>query len=351
MKKVIYIVIIVVVLGLIGYKLTSNKEKNEAQTAIVAIKNNNVAVRADVADVKDLSMQYISNSTFAPKQEVKISADAAGLVTRVLVEEGAVVRAGQTLAIIDGNKQNVSVSNAQAVYQNAQVEYSRFESAYKTGGVTKQQLDQVRLQLENAKNNLRSAQISVSDLSIKAPFSGIINSRNIEPGLYVNPGKELFEIVDVSSLKLKVNVDEKNIGSIKLGQTVKVTSQVLSDKTFEGKITFIAPKADASLNFPVELEIKNNNAKDLKAGMYGTAYFGSDQKVNALVVSRNAFVGSVSSGQIYAIKEGKAVLTKVTTGRNFGDYIEIISGLEKGTQVVTSGQINLSDGTAVEIIK
>ncbi|RZL46512.1 MAG: efflux RND transporter periplasmic adaptor subunit [Pedobacter sp.] len=351
MKKVIYIVIIVVVLGLIGYKLSSNKEKNEAQTAIVAIKNNNVAVRAEIVDVKDLSMQYITNSTFTPNQEVKISADASGLVTRVLVEEGAVVKAGQTLAVINGNKQNVNVSNAQAVYQNAQVEYSRFESAYKTGGVTKQQLDQIRLQLENAKNNLRSAQISASDLNIKAPFSGIINSRNIEPGLYVNPGKELFEIVDVSSLKLKVNVDEKNIGSIKLGQNVKVTSQVLSDKTFEGKITFIAAKADASLNFPVELEIKNNNAKDLKAGMYGTAYFGSDQKVNALVVSRNVFVGSVSSGQIFAIKDGKAVLTKVTTGRNFGDYIEIISGLEKGTQVVTSGQINLSDGTTVEIIK
>lgn len=351
MKKVIYIVIIVVVLGLIGYKLSSNKEKNEAQTAIVAIKNNKVAVRAEVVDQKDLSMQYITNSTFTPKQEVKISADASGLVSRVLVEEGAMVKSGQTLAVINGNKQNVNVSNAQAVYQNAQVEYSRFESAYKTGGVTKQQLDQMRLQLENAKNNLRSAQISASDLNIKAPFAGIINKRNIEPGLYVNPGKELFEIVDVSSLKLKVNVDEKNIGSIKLGQSVKVTSQVLSDKTFEGKITFIAPKADASLNFPVELEIKNNNAKDLKAGMYGTAYFGSDQKVNALVVSRNAFVGSVSSGQIFAIKGGKAVLTKVTIGRNFGDYIEIIAGLEKGTQVVTSGQINLSDGTAVEIIK
>ncbi|RRJ93877.1 efflux RND transporter periplasmic adaptor subunit [Flavobacterium macacae] len=351
MKKVIYIVVIVAVIGLIGYKLTSNKDKNEAETAVVAEKNTDVAVRADTVNIKEVSSQYIANSTFLPKQEVMLSADASGLVRRVLVEEGAFVKAGQTLAIIDGDKLNVNVANAQAVYKNAQVEYSRFESAYKTGGVTKQQLDQTRLQLENAKNSLRSSQLAASDVNIKASFSGIINKRNVEPGLYVNPGKELFEIVDVTSLKLKVNVDEKNISSLKLGQTVKVTAQILSDKTFEGKITFIAPKADGSLNFPVELEIKNNSSKDLKAGMYGTAYFGSDQKVEALVAPRTAFVGSISSGQIFVIKDGKVTLTKVTTGRSFGDYIEITTGIEKGTPVVVSGQINLSDGTAVQIIK
>ncbi len=351
MKKIVYVVIIVVVLGLIGYKLTQNKESIEVETAIVAQTNSFVAVRTDTVQVRQVSAPYISNSTFAPKQEVMLSADAAGLVTRVLVDEGAFVKKGQTLAIISGEKQNVGVSNAQVVYQNAQVEFGRFESAFKTGGVTKQQLDQARLQLDNARNNLRSAQISASDLNVKSSFAGIVNKRNIEPGMYVNPGKELFEIVDVTSLKLKVNVDEKNIGSLKMGQTVKVTAQILSDKTFEGKITFIAPKADSSLNFPVELEIKNTNANDLKAGMYGTAYFGGEQKVEALVAPRNAFVGSISSGQIFVIENDKAKLAKVASGRSFGDYIEITSGLEKGAIVVVSGQINLADGSPVQIIK
>ncbi|MNL17880.1 multidrug efflux system protein MdtE [compost metagenome] len=161
----------------------------------------------------------------------------------------------------------------------------------------------------------------------------------------------MFEIVNVSSLKLKVNVDEKNIGFVKLGQSIKVESAVLSNKTFQGKVTFIAPKADGSLNFPVELEINNNTANDLKAGMYGTAYFGDEQTANALVVPRDAFVGSVSSNQVFVVKDGKAVLTKVTSGRVFGDQVEIISGIESGAQVITTGQINLLDGTAVEIIK
>src|SRR5690606_15414610 len=141
------------------------------------------------------------------------------------------------------------------------------------------------------------------------------------------------------------------IGQIKLGQSVKVGSPVLPDQNFYGSVTFIAPKADGSLNFPVELEIKNNANNDLKAGMYGTAHFGGEQSVNALVVPRGAFVGSVSSNPIFAIENGEAVLKNVVSGRNFVDYIEVVSGLEKVTVVVTSGQINLLEGTPVEIIK
>ena len=344
-------VILIVVLAGIIYVLNKNKAKNEAQTAIVAQSNASVAVRADVVDVKELNTQYSANNTFIPKQEVNISAEATGRVTKVLVKEGDFVRPGQTLAIVDGDKQNTAVMNAQAVYNNAMSEVSRFESAYSSGGVTKQQLDQVKLQLENAKNNLRSAQLNASDVNIKASFAGIVNKKNVEAGQHVSPGNVLFEVVDVTSLKLKVNVDEKNIGTIKLGQNVTIKAHVLSDKTFEGKITFIAPKADASLNFPVEIEVKNNEGKDLKAGMYGTAYFGDDKKEAVLVAPRAAFVGSVSTGQIFAIKDGKATLTKVNTGRSFGDYIEIISGIEKGTQIVVAGHNNLAEGVAIEIIK
>jgi len=352
MKRVIITVIIIAAaLAGIMFILNNNKAQNEADTAEVAIQNAAVAVRADTVAYKDVNAQYVTNGVFAPKQEVMLSAEAPGKVVRVLVEEGAFVKAGQTLAIIDGDKQNVNVSNAQAVYANAEAEVARFESAFATGGVTKQQLDQVKLQLENAKNNLKSAQLSASDVNITASFAGIINKRNIEPGSYVNPGSELFEVVNVATLKLKINVDEKNIGQVKLGQSIRVESPVLPNQTFDGVVTFIAPKADGSLNFPVELEIKNNANNDLKAGMYGTAYFGSEQPVNALVVPRNAFVGSVSTNQVFSVVDGKAVLNHVVSGRSFGDNIEIVSGLEEGAVVVTSGQINLLEGTPIEIIK
>jgi len=352
MKKII-ITSVITIAALVGifYVLNKNKAKNEAQTAVVAQKNTGVTVRVADAGYEDLNIQYTTNGVFVPQQEVMISAETSGSVVRVLVQEGARVSAGQTLAIIKGDKQNVAVSNAQAVYNNAIAEVARFENAFSSGGVTKQQLDQVKLQLENAKNNLRSAQLNATDVNIKASFSGVVNTRNIEPGSYVNPGQQLFEIVNITTLKLKVNVDEKTIGTIKNGQKVLVESAAIPGQQWTGTVSFIAPKADASLNFPVELEIRNNGSNDLKAGMYGTAIFGNEQLSNALVVPRTAFVGNVSSNQIFVAQDGKAILKEVVAGRNFGNFVEIISGIETGTTVITTGQINLTNETPIKIIQ
>lgn len=352
MKKAI-ISIAAIGLAIAGtvYTLNKNKAKSQEETAIVAQKNSHISVRAGNVEFRAVNTQYVANGVFQPKQEVHLSAETQGRVIRVLAKEGQFVRAGQTLAIIKGDKLNVNVNNAQAVYNNALAEVKRFESAYSTGGVTKQQLDQVRLQAETAKNSLQSARLMASDVNVTASFAGIINKRNIEPGAFVAPGNPLFDIVNISTLKLAVTIDEKNIGSIRVGQSVEVTSSVYPKTKFSGVVTFVAPKADTSLNFPVEVEIKNNSQNDLKAGMYGTAYFGSQDASQVLTVPRNAFVGSISSNKVYVIKNGKAELRTIVSGRNFGEYIEVVSGLSNGEQVVTSGQINLSDQSPVEIIR
>ncbi|TJZ62816.1 efflux RND transporter periplasmic adaptor subunit [Sphingobacterium olei] len=350
-RAIITVIIIAAVLAGIFYILNKNKAKNEQETQEAAVTNATVAVRVDTARRQSVDLAYLANGTFIPKQEVTVSAEAAGRVVRVLVDEGSRVSAGQTLAIVEGDKLNVSVANAQAVFNNAQADVQRFESAYATGGVTKQQLDQVKLQFENAKNNLQSAKLTAGDVTIKTSVSGIVNSRKIEPGTYLNVGAPAFDIVNVSTLKLRVNVDEKNVATLKVGQTVNVTASVYADKKFTGKITFIAPKSDGSLNFPVEIEIANNANNDLRAGMYGTASFGNEDTVDVLVIPRTAFVGSVSDNKVFVAKGDKAIAKQVVSGRNFGDFIEVISGVNDGDQVIVSGQINLFDQTPITVIK
>jgi membrane fusion protein (multidrug efflux system) len=355
MKKIIItIVVIAASLGIIGYILTNNKKKNEAKTAIVAEKNASVSVKIDTVKTEEVSLDFVSNGNFEPIQELKFSAEKSGKVTKVLVKEGDYVSVGQTLAIVRSDVINVNAENANAVYQNAVADYNRFENAFKTGGVTKQQLDQAKIAMVNAKSQLTQANINVGDTRIKAPISGLINKKFIEPGsiLAGMPPSELFEIVNVSKLKLKVTVNESQVASLKVGTTINVGTNVYPDKNFTGKITFVAPKADASLNFPVEIEIANNATKDLKAGMYGTAKFASNQQKQTLkIVPRNAFVGSVSSNQIFVIENGTAKLKKVTAGRILGDKVEILNGLNDGETVIVTGQINLQDGSKVEVIK
>ena len=355
MKKIIRtIVVIAVSLGVIAYVLTNNKKENEAKTAVVAEKNASVSVKVDTVKVEDVSLDFISNGNFEPVQELKFSAEKSGKITSVLVKEGDYVSVGQTLAIVRSDVINVNAQNANAIYQNAVADYNRFENAFKTGGVTKQQLAQAKLAMVNAKSQLAQANINVGDTRIKAPISGFINKKVIEVGSTVTgmPATELFEIVNVSKLKLNVSVNESQVASLKVGSPTKVKASVYPDKTFDGKITFIAAKADASLNFPVEIEITNNASKDLKAGMYGTAEFASQQQKQSLkIVPRNAFVGSVSSNQVFVVENGVAKLKTVTAGRILGDKVEILNGLNEGETVIVTGQINLQEGSAVEIIK
>lgn len=355
MKKIIITAVIIIgSLGVIGYILTNNKKENEAKTAVVAEKNATVSVRTDVVKTEVVSLDFTSNGNFEPVQELKFSAEKSGKITKVLAKEGDYVSVGQTLAIVRSDVVNVNAQNANAIYQNAVADYNRFENAFKTGGVTKQQLDQAKLQMVNAKSQLTQANINVGDTRIKAPISGFINKKHIEVGSIITgmPATQLFDIVNVSKLKLKVNVNESQVAGLKVGNATTVVASVYPDKTFSGKITFIAAKADETLNFPVEIEITNNANKDLKAGMYGTAAFASTQQKQALkIVPRNAFVGSVSSNQIFVIENGTAKLKTVTAGRILGDKVEILNGLEEGEQIIVTGQINLQDGSKVEVIK
>ncbi|MBP1225368.1 efflux RND transporter periplasmic adaptor subunit [Flavobacterium sp. 1355] len=353
-KTIITIVIIIAALGVIGYVLNNNKKENKAKTDIVAEKNAAVSVKVTEVKTEEVSLDFVANGNFQPIQELTFSAEKSGKVISVLAKEGDYVRVGQTLLTVRGDVINVSAQQAQAVYQNAKSDYERYENAFKTGGVTKQQLDQAKLALTNAKSNLTQANINVGDTKVKAPISGFINKKYIEPGsiLAGMPATALFDIVNVSKLKLVVTVNENQVASLKVGNTINVTASVYPDKTFSGRITFIASKADESLNFPVEIEITNNSNNDLKAGMYGTANFASNQqKQNLMVVPRNAFVGSVNSNEIFVAENGVAKLRKVTAGRILGDKVEIINGLSEGEKVIVTGQINLQDGNTVEIIK
>ncbi|MFN4364037.1 efflux RND transporter periplasmic adaptor subunit [Chryseobacterium hispalense] len=351
-KTLIYIIVAAVLVGLAAYKIADNKEKQTQEVKEVAKQVDKINVNVITVSRENIDTDYSANGTFIPKQEMNQSSEISGRVVSVLVKEGSRVGAGQVLATIKRDAIEVDVTQAQNNLQNAIADNQRYENAFKTGGVTKQQLDNSRLQLKNAQAALRAQGVKVNDTSIRAGISGTINKKMVEPGMVVAPGTGLFEIVNINSLKLSVLVDESQIGKIQLGQEVPIKVNVLPEDSFVGRITFIAPKSDASLNFPVEIEVQNRG--NLKAGMYATATFKTNngaETQNMLTVPAEAFVNGVSSGQLFVVQNGVAKLIKVTIGKVYGDKVQVLSGLNGGEQVVTSGQINLDNGSKVNIIK
>lgn len=348
-KGILSIVAVIAILALIAWVLNNNKKKNAEITAIVSSGNVGlVAVNTEKVSKTAINLDFSANGTFAANQDLIVAAENAGRVTRILVDEGSRVSKGQLIARIDADLLNVDVETAKANYQSAVRDLERYESAFKTGGVTQQQLDNARLNVQTTQARLQSANLKSSDANIKSPISGIINKRFVEQGSYVNVGNQIVEIVDVSKLKLQVTANESQVVQLKLGDQVAIKSNVFSGITFTGKINFIAPKADNSLNFPVEVELSNNTDGKLKAGMYGTAVFDFPDQAAAITVPRSAFVGSISSNKVFVLEGNKAKERQVIAGRNLGDRVEVIEGLKEGELVITSGQVNLVDGTEVQ---
>lgn len=348
-KSIITIISLLAVAVIFFLILQNNKNNNEAELNIVAQKNTEVAVRTAPAQRESISGQFTVNGTFQPETRANISAEMGGQVVAIYVEEGSEVKAGQVIAKLSGDKINVNVNNSKANLDNAISTLSRYEAAFETGGITAVQLDQARLQVQNARAQYESANLSSGDTSVRSKVSGIVNKKMVELGMVVGPGTPMIEVVNISSLKLRVEVDEAVVSRLQPGDTVNVVPSVTKD-TISGKITFIAPVSNGALKFPVEITV-NNAEGQRKAGMYATAVFNHARNNNVLTIPREAFVGSVSDNLVFVVENGTAKLKQIQTGVNYGNKVEVTTGLNEGDVVVISGQINLTDNTAVNILK
>lgn len=355
-KKIVNTVITIAILGglvlVAGNVLSKNKEENAAKTAIVAQADGSVAVRTIAVQKDSLVQNIMANGNFIPGQQINFSAENSGRVTKVLVDEGSNVRVGQVLAIIKADQLNVDVESAEAAYINAKNDLERYQSALQTGGVTGQQVDQAKLALTNAQARLQQARLKVGDTYVRSSINGVVNKRLIEPGAVVAPGTQMFEIVNIAQLKLAVTVNEQQVAQLQEGDIVKIKLSVFPDESYSGKISFIAPKSDETLSFPLEISLTANPGNKIRAGMYGTAEFDFGATTPVLMLPRTAFVGSVSNNQVF-VSAGDSVarLRTVTAGRIVGENVEILQGLTEGEKVITSGQVNLNDGTAITIVK
>lgn len=349
-RSIIITVILVVAVGGAAFILKGNKEKMQQQTELA--KKVNATTPVQIAEVKreNVGGTFTATGKFAPSKEIVVVTEVAGKVIKLVADEGQYVSKGQLLARIDYATIEADLQSAEANLQKLKTDKERYERLVKTGGVTQAQLDDINLNYVNAEARVINVKKKLADTYIVAPFSGYVNKRYIEEGSFVAAGRETFEIVETSRLTMDVNVSEMQVLSVADVKRVQVTADVYPGQVYPAKVKFIAAKADANLNFPVELEITNVKDKPLRAGMYGRATFEISGGRNALIIPRAALLGSVNDATIYVVNDDAVQLKKVVAGAQFGNMIEVVEGLSEGEKVVTNGQINLTDGARVTVL-
>jgi membrane fusion protein (multidrug efflux system) len=184
---------------------------------------------------------------------------------------------------------------------------------------------------------------------VVAPISGVIASRSIKPGNFVQINTPIFRIVDDSRLELTLNVPEREIATLKAGQPVNLQVDALPGKSFEGKVDRVAPVVDSgSGTFRVICTFAGGGA--LQPGMFGRIRIDYDKRANALVIPRTALLDDQGTPAVYVVRGGKAMRVPVKTGYTDGEWTEVRSGLKPGEAVVTAGKVALRDGSAVQVI-
>ncbi|MDR1153415.1 MAG: efflux RND transporter periplasmic adaptor subunit [Bacteroidales bacterium] len=233
-------------------------------------------------------------------------------------------------------------------------DYERYKTLRGGDAVSETQLRDMKLGFENAAIQLENAKKQLSNTQVLAPFSGYITRRNVEPGAFINIGAQVADIVDVSELKVALRVPESDVYALRQGQEASLTASVYPEAVYTGKVSHIGLQGDNAHTYPVEIIVPNSREYPLKAGTYVNVQINAVGAKNfspLLMIPRDAIVSSVKEPSVYLIDDSLARLTRITTGRDRGEYLEVLSGLNGNDRIVTNGQINLMDGAKVSIAK
>ncbi|HSP89150.1 MAG TPA: efflux RND transporter periplasmic adaptor subunit [Ignavibacteriaceae bacterium] len=349
MKKLkIGLILFAVIAGII-FILLNNKSKLEAKSKTNVIDTYSVSVETVMK--KEISKNLELIGTITGNNDVAVVAEASGRVTGVFTKVGDNKSKGGTLFQLDDELKHAAYLTAEANYEKAKNDFTRYEFLFKEGTIAETRFEAAKFELQSAESQYIFARREYSDSKITAPISGIVTAKNVDEGDFVNKGTIVANIVDISRLKVKLNVAEKDAFRLKAGDKVEIFTDVYPGVTFNGMIESISAQGDQSHTYPVEISFPNNSKHPLKAGMFGRVSFTSIKKDESLIIPRAALMGSTKDAKVFTVENGISKQKKIVVGNVYDDMIEVLQGLNEGEKVVVNGQNNLKNDYRVNVVE
>ena len=275
-----------------------------------------------------------------------ITPQSASRINEILVEVGDHVKKGQRLATMDA----INLEKIRLQVANDSIEYERTKELYEIGAASQANFEAITLAYEVSKKSYANL---LENTILTSPISGVITARNYDEGDMYAMAQPLFVVQNITPVKMLINISESNYSKVKKGMEVELVADAFPGETFKGKVNLVYPTIDPrSHTFPVEIIVDNKNEK-LRPGMFTrvTINYGNNFRV---VVPDNAVLKQVGADDkyVYVLNEDNTVTyTPVKLGVRMGNRYEIISGLNDGDVIVTSGQTRLKNNIEVEVVK
>jgi membrane fusion protein (multidrug efflux system) len=298
-----------------------------------------------------------------PLQQAELMAKVAGYLDAIYVDRGDRVHAGQLLAIIREPELEHQLQRAQTNHDLAKITFERLEALFAQGLIAKQELDDAHSRFSITKRELELQQTYAEYAKIVAPFDGYVTRRHVDPGALIpqvssgsSSANILLTVMDISRVKVMINVPERDIASVHVGDAVSLTVDAYPDQTFRGQVSRFGPALDrGSRTLLVEVDVANDDLA-LKPGMFARVLLILERRPDVLAVPSEALLVNELGSYLYVVNaatDGAAESTvrkvAVSTGVEDGGQVEILAGLAPSSRIVRSGKELLHDGSVVRV--
>jgi membrane fusion protein (multidrug efflux system) len=287
--------------------------------------------------------------------------DVSGVVTQVNLSSGAEVKQGEVLVQLRDDDEVAQQRQAEAAAALAKVMFDRFERQLQAKAISRADYDKAAADLKVKRAAVQQAQAIVAKKQLRAPFAGRAGIVTLSPGAFVNSGTPVVTVQQLDPVYIDFSMPQRNLGELAAGQRVALTLDAFAGRTFEATVTAIDPKVDGDTrNVRIEASAANPDGV-LVPGMFANVSVDIGQLGRQLTLPQSAITFNPYGETVFIVKAsdkkdaaGKPELPTaqqafVTTGAKRGDQVAILSGLDEGVEVVTSGQLKLKNGTALKI--
>ena len=314
---------------------------------------------------RELTLSFEDSASLEAAADIQLNAQVSGEVVEVRASLGDSCAKDDVLLRIDPETYRLTAEQARASYLAAkasadymEAEYARLLPLYERGDLSKSQMQkmevdyrQAEAQAATAKANRDIAEKNLRDTQIRCPFSGVVAERFVDLGQTVSPGKQLVNVVDLSSLKATVGASERDVVGINAGAKAAVHVDALPGEAHAGTVTQVGRKATgASRTFPIEVQIDNAGGT-LRAGMVARVSIEKEQRAAAIAIPFDVvqFDAAGRAAWVFVAVDGKAQRREVVLGPKVGSEVVIEKGLEPGEKLVTLGSRALADGVRLQV--
>ncbi|HNC84596.1 MAG TPA: efflux RND transporter periplasmic adaptor subunit [Nitrospira sp.] len=371
------IILFVAVAALVAFRLTSGAKTDPRKNRILT-----VGTMSPIRQDLDVRLTYTAD--LIPNQLVNIFSRVDGYIAKIYVDKGDLVKANQLLVEIDHTdyihavnqaKANLLSAKAKVVQQdagvrNATLTLDRMQALIKDQFVSQQDLDtalvnrdaavalqdSLRAQVQQMTVALAQAETNLAYSYIRAPFAGYIAERNLDPGAYVSGttaststvSRGILSVHDVDTVRTLIEVVEKDVPLVQIGQRADVRAEAYPNEVFEGRVTRIVQALNrATRTMTVEVDLPNKDHR-LKGGMFARVEVLVGKHLQAIQIPLDAVSRLEESQYVYVVKDGKAHQVPVELGALAENRVEVVKGLAGDEQLIVSGKDLVSEGVPVQ---